>query len=74
MSAYAEMLPPLQAEAQLAQIEAVSVPHMTAQGQRDVFRRHQDILRQHSRPARATKAGLAAAGIRVRHVPKKVKR
>lgn len=65
------MLPELQAEAQLAAIEAASVPHMTEKAQRDVIRGNQRFL-ESGKPAPATPDQLAAAGIRVTRVPKEV--
>lgn len=62
------MLPQLQAEQQLAEIEAASVPHMKPQTQRDVIRRHADVANSGRKPERATARGLAAIGITVEHV------
>lgn len=62
------MLPQLQAEQQLASIEAASMPHMKAQAQRDIIRRHADVANSGRRPERATARDLAAIGITVEHV------
>lgn len=70
MTAYSEMLPELQAEEQLAAIEAASVPHMTDQARRQILSRIHAAIPTRAKPA--TPGDLATAGIRVKHVPKKV--
>lgn len=60
------MLPKLQAEQQLQQIEAASAPYMKREGHRDLMRRIKDMLGRDSvnrEPADAQK--LAAIGISI---------
>ena len=72
MNAYLQMLPQLEARAQLQAIEASSVPHMTTEGRRSVLRSHQDNLGETVKPVAASAADLAGMGIQVEHVPKAV--
>lgn len=67
------MLPELHAERQLAQIEAASVPHMTADGHRQTIDKYLRLTGGETRPPRATPEMLRALGIPVTEVPKKVK-
>lgn len=70
MTAYAEMLPELQAEEQLAAIEAASFPELTDQARRQILARIHMAIPRKAKPA--TPGDLASAGINVKHVPKKV--
>jgi hypothetical protein len=63
------MLPRLQAERQLAAIEASSFPDIDAKGRRDVLKKYEAALGlERQKPARPTEAELAALGITVEHV------
>lgn len=64
------MLPQLEAERQLASIEAASAPYMNAEAARAMFAKYMSMMGEEQRPRRATLDDLAAfAG--VRRVPKK---
>lgn len=63
------MMTELQAEEQLAAIEAASFPDLTDQARRQILARIHTAIPRKAKPAQPS--DLAAAGIRVRHVPKK---
>lgn len=58
------MLPELQAQQQLAAIEAAAIPHMKPDAQRDTIRRYQAHVRMDV--AKPGPGDLAALGIHVR--------
>jgi hypothetical protein len=62
------MLPRLQAERQLAAIEAASFPEMSRNDRREVLRKYQRESGRDQKAARATEADLAAMPITVEYV------
>lgn len=65
-------MPELEAERQLAAIEAATAPHMEQGAQRETQRRYLSALGTTKKAAPATAAQLASARITVERVPKEV--
>jgi hypothetical protein len=65
---YMRMLPALQAERQLAAIEAASAPNMTKQSYKDTVSGYMRTIDAGAAPTRATAAALAGIGIAVEYV------
>ena len=65
LGAYLDAMPKLEAEQQLARIEAAGLPHMDKSSRDNVFRRLRGALGRSAKPKPATPADLAMLGIRV---------